>query len=262
MSEVLKPNYDEVRERVKIFSNSFNEAGFKLQEDYWQMRDEDYKNIRDFTLSKSKELVESNPHSLLNPTLDGNQGLIAHIDRMTELLAKLWQYDKFRRLFPDGTDFAFLKFLALVHDYSRFIFNGPFPLTYVDWVGDALVEKRFFPNIPFEKYLHSIRYITGEKEPPDQKKTPLPYIFKALDSLGKPGRDPEKFLNQDYDQWLQKQIKLGRFPIKVRKDGKIVEVEAEEYKERDIGMIKEGLNLIEEIVGGESGKFFELNFNL
>jgi len=44
-------------------------------------------------------------------------------------------------------------------------------------------------------------------------------------------------------------------PIKVRKDGKIVEVEAEEYKKRDIWMIREGLRVIEEIVGGEIGKF-------
>jgi hypothetical protein len=201
-------------------------------------------------------LVEKYPFSLLNPNLDGEQGLLAHIDRMTELLGKLWQYEKFRKLFPEGTSFSFLKFLALVHDYSRFIFNGPFPLVYVDWVGDALVEKRFFPGIPFEKYLHSIRDVTGEKNPPDERTTPLPYIFKALDSLGKPGRDPEKFLNYDYDKWLQKQIELGRFPIRVRKDGKIVEISANEYKENDIGMIRKGLRLIEEIVGGEIGIVF------
>jgi len=45
-------------------------------------------------------------------------------------------------------------------------------------------------------------------------------------------------------------------PIKVRKDGKIVEVQVEEYKKRDIGMIRKGLRVIEEIVGGESGRVF------
>ena len=255
-SESLRLNYNEVKERVRIFSEGFEDTGFKLPENYCQMTDEEYDKIRDFTLSKSKELAKTYPDSSLNPNLDGEQGLIAHIDWMTKLLERLWQYDKFRSLFPKGTNFAFLKFLALVHDYSRFIFNGPFPLTYVDWVGDALVERRFFPGIPFDRYLHSIRYITGEKEPPDPQENPLPYIFKALDSLGKPGRDPEKFLNEDYDQWLKRQVELGRFPIKVRRHGKIVKVTALEYKERDIGMIREGLRVIEDIVGGEIGRIF------
>jgi len=256
MSEILKPNYDEVRERIRDFWGVFGEKNFKIPKDYWRIGEKDYQEIRDFTINQSRRLAEKYPSSLLNPNLDGEQGLLAHIDRMTELLGKLWHYEEFRNLFPEGTSFSFLKFLALVHDYSRFIFNGPFPLVYVDWVGDALVEKRFFPGIPFEKYLHSIRYITGEKNPPDEKTTPLPYIFKALDSLGKPGRDSEKFLSYDYYKWLQKQIELGRFPIRVRKDGKIVEISAQDYKENDIGMIRKGLRLIEEIVGGEIGRVF------
>ncbi|MGB9883524.1 MAG: hypothetical protein ACPLRN_03370 [Microgenomates group bacterium] len=242
-------NYDEVRSRIKDFYNSFQAQNFVFPEKYWQMDEGLYQKIKEFSIHESRKLSDQYKNSLLSPILDGDQGLIAHIDCMTSIFEKLWEFDNFRKLFPEGTTFSFVKFLVLAHDYSRFIFNGHFPITYVDWVGDALNERRFFPEVNFDPYLHSIRYITGEKDMPDPGKYPLIYIFKAVDSLGKRGRNPEDFFGPSYDQWLQKQIESGRFPIRVRKDGKIIEISAQEYKKNDQFMIKKGLEIINKITG-------------
>ena len=69
MSEVLKVNYDEVRERIRDFWGGFGEKNFKIPKDYWRIGEKDYQEIRDFTIDQSRRLAEKYPSSPLNPKI-------------------------------------------------------------------------------------------------------------------------------------------------------------------------------------------------
>lgn len=255
--------YDEVKLRVKRSRDFFREKGIG-DFDYYQITEDQYQSLKNGLISLSQQFINENLNSKLNPDLNG---LLKHLDCMNEVFQWLWNFPQFKEILPEQSrdNFNFIRFLVLAHDLERFIFNGPFPITYIDQVGDALNAKVFFPDFYFDKYLHSIDYITGRKQIPNTQDNPLPFIFKVVDSLAKPGRDPEKFLSSEYDQWLEKQVQMKRFPIRVRQyDGQFKDLQAEDYREKDLNLINTGLDIMTKITGLARDDIFakirEINF--
>ncbi|GAB4219646.1 MAG: hypothetical protein Fur009_6780 [Candidatus Microgenomates bacterium] len=262
--ENQKPPYNEVRQRIKLFESLISEGHFSLVNPF-NLEDNQFENLKELIIENSRQLTEQYPSSSLNPDLDG---LLKHLNKMEGFFSWLFQFDKFKQLLPEKEreNFNFIRFLVLIHDLERFIFNGPFPINYIDQVGDALNERRFFPNFPFLEFLHSIDYITERKKPPSPDENPLIYIFKAVDSLAKPGRDPNKFFGEEYDQWLQRQVNMGRFPIKIRRyDGVFADISAEQYRFNDLNFIDIGLKKLIELTGLNRDDIFakikEINFS-
>lgn len=262
MEKRENPPYNALKDRVKEFQEFFSSR--KQNFDPFQITQDEFESLKGKIITKSQTLITSEPDSPLNPDLEG---LKKHLVCMEKVFSWLFSYDSFRKLLPKEArnNFNFLRFLILTHDLERFFFNGSLPINYVDQVGDALVAKEAFSSFPFDNFLHSIDYITERKKAPEPEINPLPYIFKTVDSLAKPSRDPEKFLNSDYDQWLERQISMGKFPIRIKKyNGQLVEVSSEEYKQRDIGMINTGIEILASKVGIDRQTFFskirEINF--
>ncbi|GIW64589.1 MAG: hypothetical protein KatS3mg092_0522 [Patescibacteria group bacterium] len=247
--------YDEVRLRVKRSRDFFREKGIG-DFDYYQITEDQYQSLKNGLISLSQQFINENPNSKLNPDLNG---LLKHLDCMNEVFQWLWNFPQFKEILPEQSrdNFNFIRFLVLAHDLERFIFNGPLPINYIDQVGDALNERRFFPNFPFSDFLHSIDYITGRKKPPSPDEKPLVYIFKTVDTLAKLQRDPEKFMNEEYNNWLERQIQLGRFPIKIKRyDGVFANISADEYRQRDLDFVNFGLDQIEKVTGMSRSDIF------
>lgn len=198
----------------------------------------------------------------------GKESLFDHLKIMENYFEVLMNYPDFldlaKRVFPEKT-YDFLLLLVYLHDYSRFIFNGPLPLTYVDWVSGGLLRKivlnQMFPNNPeiTQKILncfHSIDWIIGKKTLPqnnneltDEQKLGL--VLKVIDTLGKREksgqlRDPNEFFSENggYSRWLDFQIKNQRFPLKI---GPNQFIDAQTYAENDIALTKRGIRLIEDL---------------
>lgn len=196
------------------------------------------------------------------------ESLFNHLEVMRVYFEVLMSYSTFadlvKKIFPEKTE-EFLNLLIYLHDFSRFIFSGPFPLTYGDWVSEGLLRKivlrNMFPNNPeiVEKILrclHSIDWIIGKKNLPENNddlsdEQKLGLILKAIDTLGKREengrlRDPDEFFSQNggYFKWLMLQIENRRFPLKI---GPNQFIDAEAYAERDIALTQRGIYLIEEL---------------
>lgn len=171
--------------------------------------------------------------------------LMEHIRIMQKYLDILWSYSRFRQLLPYDTSIEFLRTTALIHDFSRFVYNGQ--LRYTDILGELLIDY-IFVNFPSEKYLHSIRWLTGEKRPPSLNSFPL--ILKAIDTLGKAKRDPATFFEKgyEYEGWLNYQITNKRFPLSVPTPrGGTRLVFPKEYARQDKFYTLKGVELIEKI---------------
>ncbi|MCS6956313.1 MAG: hypothetical protein NZM02_00495 [Patescibacteria group bacterium] len=257
------PNYNEARLRIKKARDFFEKENISINP--FTLSNKQFEDLREKVFDFSKNLAGEFSQSSLNPNIDG---LEKHLLTMEEVFSWLFEFDEFKNLLPIQArdNFNFLRFLVLAHDFERFIFNGPFPLNYIDQVGDALNERVFFPGFDFSPFLHRMDYITGRKKAPSSDDFPLVYIFKAVDSLAKPGRDPKLFLEREYDQWLEQQIQRKRFPIRIRNfEGKIIEVLADEYREKDIAMIRQGVDIISRITNLSSYQVFdkirEVNFS-
>lgn len=156
---------------------------------------------------------------ILNP----DHRFATHIEIMTEYYKKLWESPTFREM-ANGHSFEFFAACVIMHDYGRNIFNGPFPLTYIDGVSDGILNKNF-PTFPRD-YMHTIGWITGVKPMPNED-SPISDKFalmlKAIDTLGKIDAstghlmDPETFFAEDgaYNRWVALQVKNERIPFDV-----------------------------------------------
>ncbi len=219
------------------------------------------KDLNDLKL-KLKNHLESLPNSSLNPN---KENLLTHIELFEGYLRKLYQYDKFRQLIPQGVSENFIYSLAWLHDLTRFFYNGPFPLYYIDWINDSLLRK-VYPEIQWESYMHDFDWIIGKKETPDDKNQ-ITLILKAIDSLAKPGRRPSEFLSgNQYDQWLEIQISKGNLPLRYKRllnNGCYQEIiiNPQDYKNNDLNLITRGLNIIQSITDQEPDRFFVNNFS-
>lgn len=215
------------------------------------------------------ELIFSNSYKI-GGFSSNKEFLFDHLEVMRIYFEVLMSYPSFADLvkknFPEKTE-DFLNLLIYLHDFSRFIFSGPFPLTYGDWVSEGLLRKivlrNMFPNNPeiVEKILrclHSIDWIIGKKNLPENNndlsdEQKLGLILKAIDTLGKREengrlRDPDEFFSQNggYFKWLRFQIEERRFPLKI---GPNQFIDAEAYAERDIALTQRGIYLIEKLTG-------------
>lgn len=198
------------------------------------------------------------------------ESLINHLEIMDKYFEVLMGYPNFsdlvKKIFPQKSE-AFLSLLVWLHDYSRFIFNGPFSLTYGDWVSSALLKKKFlrkiFPNNDqiVEKLLncfHSIDWITGKSPLPEDNnqlsdEQKLGLILKTIDTLAKKEsdgrlRDPNVFFaeNGSYYSWLRFQEEKNRFPLKIKPNQFI---DAITYAQNDIALTQRGIALIENLTG-------------
>ena len=220
-----------------------------------EIKGNDYQRLEEYCQEIYRRTSQIRPATNLNVDIDK---LMRHIKLMQVDLGILWESAGFRNCFPPETTVFLLRSLALFHDFNRFIFNGPLPLQYGDNVGSKIVN-RFFQSAPFD-YLHSINWMTGEKNPPNVQIYPVPYIFKALDTLGEVDRNPETFFSPGggYDQWLVHQVEKGRFPIYIprytqRKGRRVSDgykiVEALSYAARDKEFTLVGASLIKNITG-------------
>lgn len=257
--------YDIVRQRIKRFLE-INVPSFL--------------SIDELDISKTRNFLE-NIFDKTNQN-DGfsadKKSLFEHLEIMEDYFEELMKYHDFSdlatRIFPKKTE-DYLRLLVYLHDFSRFIFNGPLPLVYVDWVSGGLLKKRvldkMFPNNPelVTKILncfHSIDWITGKKHLPendneltDEQKMGL--ILKAIDTLGKKEkngnlRDPDIFFAQEggYNQWLKFQIDNHRFPLKI---GPNQFIDAQTYAKNDIALTRRGIALIERLTNEKFGNIRE-----
>jgi hypothetical protein len=137
-----------------------------------------------------------------------------------------WKYPGFVSAMKDGSHSLtreFFTFMTKTHDAIRYIMNGAYPLSYVDKVGGALVQK-IWPNVPYE-YYHKLESITGEKQAVYESvnlQERFVQILKTFDTLGKRRVDGRLMLVEDiaspdglYQQWIDKQQELGRLPMRV-----------------------------------------------
>ena len=156
-----------------------------------------------------------------------------------------------------------MKALVLLHDYGRFVFNGPFPLLYVDGVSDGILRINF-PDFPRD-FLHSIKWITSEESAPDIEDgqiLPLSAIsvsqqiglmLKTIDTVGKLDSNGalirlEEFFTETgmYKKWVAMQVENDRLPFHTR--GNRV-VTTEQYALNDQRLTESGARLFKEITG-------------
>jgi hypothetical protein len=266
--------YDIVRARVKPvleYPNNLRAPLITTKEEWFSLKDEQTADLKSYMQAVRKH-TSSIPEGISQEDkqlMNANSALDLHVDIVSCYLQKLPQCPAFQQQYPTINQ-NFMKALAYMHDFSRNIFNGPFPLTYVDQVSDGLT-RTVFPTFPKE-YMHTIDWMTGRKNPPQmQYKSPdqVAIMLKALDTLGKidqNGRllDPDDFFaeNGPYEKWKQRQIDLKRFPLKIvhRSDSlreqnyPRIDVDIETYVERDKYLTYLGVGLLEEFTGKTFGE--------
>lgn len=215
-----------------------------LDSDSWySVSNKEYQSIEQYCLEvyqATSKISAASPESSANIV-----SLMEHIRIMQKYLEVMWKYPRFRQLLPIDASVGFLKTIALVHDFSRFVYNGQ--LRYTDMLGELLVDHAFV-NFPSEACLHSIRWLTGEKMPTRLNSFPL--ALKAIDTLGKAKRDPVTFFERgyEYERWLNCQIAQKRFPLSIPTTGGATRfVSSSEYMERDKFYTLKGVELIEKI---------------
>jgi len=210
-----------------------------------------------YAASHDKNAAGLNPKEKI--TLD------EHLKVMHCYYDAMWQYPSFQEYFTkNGVNREFFTALVQLHDFSRYLFNGSYPLRYTDCVSDGLIGK-LFPTFPRE-YLHSIGWLTGEKPAPSpeilQNLQPVDQVcglvLKAVDTLGKiePDqslRNPADFFapHRGYDKWLDYQKQMGRFPFPVllpSPTGRVRhEVTADEYAKKDKELTMFGIQAISKL---------------
>jgi len=175
-----------------------------------------------------------------------------HIQIMDKMIVALWENNSFREILPEGMNLNFLRSMVVMHDFSRLIFNSHTLLQIQDTVSEDLLTK-LFPDSPLSIYMHSIKMITGESE--IDEKNLLPIILKALDTLGKKGRDPKTLLAQGstYVQKIKSHSDCHKFPMDIPVSGPlgggIRTMDAAEYVKRDVALTLKGAGIIEALTG-------------
>ncbi|MBI2051387.1 hypothetical protein HYT33_01360 [Candidatus Roizmanbacteria bacterium] len=208
--------------------------------DWHHMSDRKYQALTQFLEDVYRETSSIGP---ANQSVADFESLATHIRMMQNNVLEVWKKEPFRALFPKGTNRNFIKSMCDIHDFSKLWLDGSFDLRYVDFVSEETIAT-LFPTCPTQ-YLHTIRWMTGEEESPDLFENPIPYVFKALDTISKPGRDPDMMFNpgEAHDGWLRRQKESGRFPLVFNYGGHVKVVTAEEYAERDKRFTLIGLEL-------------------
>jgi len=161
----------------------------------------------------------------------------------------------FRDLLPPGTNRNFMRALAEMHDFSRFVFNNG--KTIPIWIVDAWsskLTKQVFPGMP-EGYLHKLEWVTGVEKVPERANFAL--AFKAIDTVGKPGVEPADFYSPGgiYEKW--KTRNAGHFPQRIPiRTGGFKTVSLEEFADNDRMLTERGIGIIDNI--GDQGYFRNL----
>jgi hypothetical protein len=277
-----KPPYDIVRERVKHVINSPEAPTGPEFSDWTQIGAPQLQQVEDFlgqthqaTLSIGSERGEE----VLRP-INIDKRFITHLNVMKSYIEALVKIPDFKNFLSEqNITPEFLMALVLLHDYGRVVFNGPFSLTYVDSVSDAVLRE-VIPSFP-TRYLHSMKWITGEVVLPENDdelttEQKIGLVLKALDTLGKLDAnasdqliDPETFFSEEgaHRRWSNAQLDNVRFPFKVFKytrailegeseEGKSeskrrtrIDVEAEAYTTRDRELTLRGIKMTEKLIG-------------
>lgn len=261
-----KTDYRAVRERLKPIVGQEQKLQPPEIKEWFQITPAEVKDLKKYVEQVYQTTKNQNSVGLND---EEKKTLDQHLEIMNQYFQVLWQYPDFRNYFnKHGISQEFHAALVQLHDFSRYLFNGQFPLRYTDCVSDGLVG-RLFPEFP-RAFLHSIAWLTGEKEPPNVEilenlpQNPAQVcglVLKAVDTLGKiePDRklrNPSDFFapNNGYGRWLSDQEAKGRFPFPVlipSPNGRIRrEVKAADYAQKDQWLTNLGIKAIEQLTGG------------
>ena len=125
----------------------------------------------------------------------------------------------------------------------------------------------------FEPYFHTIKWITGEEEPPSldyaSNAQKIALILKFIDTIskGSSGKliNPNTVFdeNSSYENWFNHQKKLKRLPIKKAYkffEGNLLwwRVTADSYRENDIKLTNDGRQLTESLFGEPFDNIFNM----
>ncbi len=217
--------------------------------------------MESYMVGLQQEMNQVGPEDL-KETLNANSAFQTHLVVMREYWAVCNEQPTFAKFIQESEiNTAFLDALVFAHDFGRFVFNGPLPLLFIDNVSEGLL-KHHFPQFP-RQYLHSIKWITGEKRMPGKHALPaekIALMLKAIDTLGKFDAtntllDPQNFFAPDglHAGWIKKQVENGRLPFTIRGqrqgDGVVrpVLVTAETYASNDRAVTMRGIEVLESI---------------
>jgi len=228
--------------------------------------------LRRFIEAIPKDKVQSSEEDTFN-----RETFAAHLTIMKMYFKELYEYPEFRQLL-DGKPLEFLYMLVDLHDFTRYVINGEYPLDYTERVSDA-VEQRIMTEMfgkevakDFIPYFHTFRWMIGEVEPPNPDTASNPekiaLILKLIDvvSKGSDGKliDPDTIFNKgmSHDRWIDYQTEKKRFPLKAfARDKKHVrtiwEISADEYKKRDRDITNSGRYLTEKLTGVQFGNIYQ-----
>lgn len=257
-------SYQPVKERIKPIYGKHQEIFPPKIDNWFAISPAQNQQLQDYiqqvyVASHNKNEAGLNPKE--KATLD------KHLQVMHAYYDVLWQYPGFKEYFEkQGINREFFTALVNIHDFSRYIFNGSYPLRYTDCVSDGLIGK-LFPTFP-KQHLHSIGWLTGEEPAPSStivdSLTPVEQVsglvLKAIDTLGKIEpegnlRNPTDFFakGKGYDKWLEYQKQMGRFPFPVllpSPTGRVRHlVTADEYAEKDKELTELGLKMLTKLTG-------------
>lgn len=264
MNNFKEPAYcfGPVKERVKTVCGKEKQLEPPVINNWLQVTSQETELLENY-IQQAYNLSHQQNQSGLNP--QEKETLDQHLNVMHRYYDVMWQYPSFKEYFTNnGISRGFFTTLVQLHDFSRYLFNGSYPLRYTDCVSDGLIGK-LFPTFPKE-YLHPIDWLTGEKPAPSpeilQNLQPVDQVcglvLKAVDTLGKiePDqtlRNPTDFFatHKGYDKWLNYQKQMGRFPFPVLLPSPTRrvrhEVTAEEYAEKDRELTMLGLRTISKL---------------
>lgn len=199
--------------------------------------------------------------------LNANGGFQDHLEIMATYMDVLYENPQFRE-YTKGLSREFLQSLVLLHDFSRYFINGPFPLRYVEGISKSF--GKIYPHYP-QQYLHSIDWITGQEPAPAtnfdisnprNRPAAIALTLKVIDTLGKVNldgsiREPNSFFapHGDFERWVDMQTHKGRMPFNVmipdERTRIKTEITADYYRERDRALVYQGIKVIKEITGCE-----------
>lgn len=251
---VAKALYESVPERATFRSLSARE--------WLRLPPAGYRAIARFakTLSQAGLSIDSHdlsPATRLRYGLSGGAAdLIMHMQMMEAILRTYRKESRLLSLYPPGTTFDFVKTTILWHEFGRWcgVHRDPTSLLGMDQKSARLVQD-FFPNAPTAHFLHHTEHVLRLEPMPDPRHNAIPLLMKAVDTLGKPGRDPQKFFHQQggHAAWVAVQKANGLFPITVsqRLSGAMYSsrmITAEEYARNDCAMTVAGCAYLADLV--------------
>lgn len=259
--EAIATHLQSARER--IIQTIKSQEVFTPENGWFQISDEELDALwRYLKLTRNRLSRVGNPHVFRE--LNANRSFFKHLQVMNTYIDTLCDIPQFAAfLNANGITKNFLHALVMMHDYGRFIFNGPFPLLYVDGVSDGILKANF-PTFP-RNFMHSIKWITNSETAPDLEdgqhkliyklslNEQIGLLLKTIDTLGKYGTDGhvlkiEEFfaVGGKYQQWIAIQKTNRRLPFYT--DGHTL-IQADTYAENDERLTRSGADVITQLTG-------------